>query len=210
MANEKLRFLMATYLTVILQLLITFYVLYWCRRNPRYSQATKQRFIVYFLISFGLVIFLATVPMPPVIQLIVFALIAVVIGAMLHQASTMLPRQVIEKAVIGTITIFTSMSVLGIVLHSMGVNLAWMGWILLAGLVGLLISSIIILIPHNTSPKIHKIITIIGLTLFSVYVMYHTNTILQRQYKHNFVQAAIDFYLDFINIFVRVMVLDAS
>ena len=37
--------------------------------------------------------------------------------------------------------------------------------------------------------------------LFSVYIVYDTNSILQRDYSGDFITASLDYYLDVINIF---------
>jgi len=209
-SSNKLSFLLAMYATLIVQLFITFAIVYWFRDHPKLSAATKQSFWIYLLLSLGLILILAFVPMPPWLQLVIFTAFAVVTGAMLHKASAVLPKETIDSALKGAISIFVTMSIVGVVLLSLGFDLSWMGWILFAGLLGLLIASIVvILIPkENKSPLVHKVLTIVGLALFSAYVMYHTNIVLQRNYSANFVQAALDFYLDFINIFVRMLVLE--
>ena len=210
--NGKIGFLAAMYTTLIVQLFITFSIVYWFRDHPKLSAATKRSFWLYLILSLGLILILAFVPMPPWLQLVIFTLFAVVTGAMLHQASVLIPKEVIDGALKGAVSIFVAMSVLGLVLLSLGFDLSWMGWILFAGLLGLLIASVIVLLipKENKSPLVQKVVTIIGLALFSAYVMYHTNIVLQKNYSANFVQAALDFYLDFINIFVRVLALESA
>ena len=53
--------------------------------------------------------------------------------------------------------------------------------------------------------QIHRYLTAIGLVLFSVYIVYDTNTILQKDYYGDFITASLDYYLDIINIFVRLL-----
>lgn len=209
---KKTGFLIAMYATLISQLFITFAIVYWFRNHPKLSAATKRSFLLYLLLSLGLILLLAFVPMPTYLQLIVFSLFAIVTGAMLHQATSIIPKEVVDQALRGAIAIFVTMSIIGVTLYSMGVDLAWMGWLLFAALIGLLVASIVVLVlPKTSSTRLaYKIITIIGLTLFAVYVIYHTNIVLQKNYRENFVQAALDFYLDFINIFIRVLILDSA
>jgi len=212
LASSKMSFLFAMYATLIVQLFITFAIVYWFRNHPRLSAATKRSFWMYLLFSIGILLILILVPMPPFLQLLVFALFAVVTGAMLHQATVSIPRATIDKALKGAIAVFITMSIVGMVLLAAGFDLAWMGWILFAGLIGLFIATIVVFfIPSESKPPmLQKTITVIGLALFSAYVMYHTNIVLQRDYQANFVQAALDFYLDFINIFSRVLALEAE
>ena len=41
--------------------------------------------------------------------------------------------------------------------------------------------------------------------LFSVYIVYDTNNILQRDYGGDFITASLDYYLDIINIFSNLL-----
>jgi FtsH-binding integral membrane protein len=43
------------------------------------------------------------------------------------------------------------------------------------------------------------------LLLFSVYVVYDTNSILQRNYNGDFITASLDYYLDILNIFSNLL-----
>ena len=58
-------------------------------------------------------------------------------------------------------------------------------------------------IPSSSLTK--KIITICSLLLFSVYIVYDTNSILQRNYYGDFITASMDYYLDILNIFVNLI-----
>ena len=46
-----------------------------------------------------------------------------------------------------------------------------------------------------------KGIAIAGLIIFSIYIVYDTNIILQRDSEIDFITASINYYLDIINIF---------
>ena len=52
----------------------------------------------------------------------------------------------------------------------------------------------------------HKIIAIFGLVIFSMYIIYDTNQILQRSYDNDFITASLDYYLDIINIFNNLII----
>jgi FtsH-binding integral membrane protein len=49
----------------------------------------------------------------------------------------------------------------------------------------------------------HQLLSIVGIFIFSGYVIYDTNTILQGTYynKNEYIRAALSYYLDFANIF---------
>ena len=46
---------------------------------------------------------------------------------------------------------------------------------------------------------------VFGLGLFSVFIVYDTNQILQKDYYGDFITASMDYYLDIINIFVELV-----
>ena len=130
---------------------------------------------------------------------------------MLYNATFLIPKEFITQALSGTIGVFVAMSIVGIVLASMGIDLGWMGLILLGALIGLIVASLIVMfLDKNKSSLLHKTILIIGLILFSIYVIYETNIMLQKDYNQDFINAAVDLYLDFINIFVRILALEGG
>jgi FtsH-binding integral membrane protein len=45
----------------------------------------------------------------------------------------------------------------------------------------------------------------IGVVLFSLYIIYDTNHILQREYYGDFITASMDYYLDILNVFVNLL-----
>jgi FtsH-binding integral membrane protein len=55
------------------------------------------------------------------------------------------------------------------------------------------------------SSLLYKIIVVSLLMLFSVYIVYDTNQILQRDYSGDFITASLDYYLDIINIFSNLL-----
>ncbi len=209
--KQKKGFLIAVYTTLIIQVFITFSIVYFFRIHPDLSNISKKSFIFYLLLSLCLILILVLIPMPIWMKFVVLTFFAMVTGALLHNASWLVPEDVITQSLIGTISIFIILSILAVVLVSMGIDLGWMGMILLGSLVGLLIASILVMVfDKNKTSTLHKVIIILGLVLFSIYVVYDTNIILQRNYNGDFITAAIDFYLDIINIFIRMLILDGQ
>jgi FtsH-binding integral membrane protein len=208
--KNKESFLLSTYGLLITQLTITFAIVYAFRNNPVVNKITRQSILIYFLLTFGIIMILSFVPMPIWLKLILFTVFAVVMGGMLHNVTVLIPINLVNNALIGTIAVFIAMSIFAFILASMGIDLSWMMIILLAALLGLIIASLIVMIFAKKDSKLHKAILIIGLIIFSVFVIVYTNTILQPSYNENFVDAALNFYLDFINIFTRILALEAD
>ena len=53
-----------------------------------------------------------------------------------------------------------------------------------------------------------KLLAAIGIVIFSAYIIYDTNTILQRNYSGDFITASLDYYLDILNIFTKLVLLN--
>lgn len=208
--NRK-SFFIAVYSTLFIQLFITFAIVYFFRIHPTLSNISKQSFIFYLLLSLCLILILVLLPLPIWLKFCVFTFFAMVIGAMLHNSTWMIPEDLITQALAGTMSIFVILSIVGLVLAMMGIDLGWMGLILLGALIGILVASILLIVfDKNRTGTIHKVLLVLGLILFSIYVIYDTNIIMQRDYKGSFITAAIDFYLDIINIFIRMLILDSG
>jgi FtsH-binding integral membrane protein len=51
----------------------------------------------------------------------------------------------------------------------------------------------------------YKLLSIVSILLFSMFIIYDTNVILQRNYVGDFITASLDYYLDIINIFINLL-----
>jgi FtsH-binding integral membrane protein len=214
--KAKQGFLTSVYVTLIVELLITFAIVYQFRNHPALSKATKQSFWVYLLLSLGLILLLTLVQMPIWLKLLLFTAFAVVTGGLLHNATYKLPTALIDKALWGAIGVFAAMTIVAFVLAAAGVDLGFMGLIMLGALIGLLVASLIIILTGNARGEdnkltpLYKTVLVIGLMIFGIYIMYSTNIMLQKDYGFDFVSAAIDLYLGFINVFTKLLVLESD
>lgn len=213
---DKQGFLLSVYGVLIVELIVTFFVVYYFRKDPALSKVTKQSMLFYLISTLGLVLILSFVPMPIWLKFIVFTGLSALIGGMLHQTSSLVSETLINQALTGTIAVFVGMSFIALVLASMGIDLGWMGAILLAALLGLIVASLVVMFffskPEDKEKNkgIHKTLLIVGLILFAIYVMYETNIIVQKDYDEDVVSAALGLYLDFVNIFSRLLGLETS
>jgi FtsH-binding integral membrane protein len=55
----------------------------------------------------------------------------------------------------------------------------------------------------------HKLLLLFGLILFSIFIVYDTNIILNKNYKGDYIDASLDFYLSFVNLFIREVALES-
>jgi FtsH-binding integral membrane protein len=207
--KQKQGFLLSTYGLLIAQLVITFTIVYVFRNNEKAAKITNQSVFVYLILTFGLILLLTFIPMPSWMKLIIFTIFAIVMGGLLHSASRVVSKELVDNSLKGTIVIFVIMSLMGLLFAAVGMDLSWTLLILFAGFIGLAVGMLLIFIFSPTSTKMQKIILIVALVLFSCYVMVFTNIIIQPGYKMDVIDAAIDFYISFTNIYSSTLGLES-
>jgi FtsH-binding integral membrane protein len=195
-------FLLVVIVIVILQLCITYYVMN-RSNNPEITP------VFIFILSIVIIIILSTFheKIPPAIQFLIFSLFSYLFGLLFYQVKRLnnYSPELINEVILSTISVFTSMAILGFVLLSFGIKLGFKTWIILfVGILSIIISRIVFIIMKvEKSTMQHHLLSMLGIFLFSGYVVYDTNTILQGSYyaKNEHVRAALSYYLDFVNIF---------
>ncbi len=200
-------FLLIVILIVVVQLCITYYVM----NRPHNPDIN---IVLIFILSIITMIILSTFQekIPPPIQFLLFSGFSYLFGLLFYQVKKLkhYSPELINEVIVSTISVFVSMAILGSVLLSFGIKLGFKTWLILfVGLLSIIISRIVLIVtnvhPDNTEKLTmqHQLLSIVGIFLFSGYVVYDTNTILQGTYynKSEHIRAALSYYLDFINIF---------
>jgi FtsH-binding integral membrane protein len=179
-------------LTLIIQLLITFTAM-------KYFSSLSPLIATIGIIVLLLLIMLSSLPI--YIKFVFFTLVSILTGMMLSNFDS----ASVKRALFGTIGVFTSMFVLGLILAVSGYNLSGFGIILFSVLSGLFIVNLVSLF-YPMSDTSTKIWSYVGLTLFSFYVVYDINIIkLNKPFGDDFVSSSVNLYLDFINIFMQLV-----
>lgn len=214
---QRKELLLKVYATLMIQLAITFAIVYGFRNHPTLSKATQRGFLFYFITSIGLIILLSFTSFPPWIRLIIFTVFSIITGAMLHNSSYKIPERVVTQALLGSIGVFASMSIFAIALAYAGVDLGWMGLILFVAMIGLLVAHLVAIFTNRVRDEESKKMTpfyrgilYFGLALFSIYILYETNIMLQKHYNLDFISSAIGFYIDFVNVFSSLLALESE
>lgn len=205
--EKKSPFMAAVIGLLIVQLFLTFYLMKTLSGSARFLGYVDQNFwfrIVLLVIPLVLILILALIPMPMYAKLLLFTLFSVSFGMLFAIAQRSLTPEMLRAALLGTIGIFVAMFLVGLVLAGFGYDLLWLGLILFVVLIILLVLGIAMLFTHPEQ-KVIRARAILVVILFSVYVLYDTNQILMRDYQGDYVTAGIDYYLDFMNIFLHLI-----
>jgi FtsH-binding integral membrane protein len=200
---EKKTFLIKVFANIIVQLGITYYVM----EKTQTTTKSQSNMYLYLYLFGGIVIILlmALVPMHSWLKFLLFSLFSYLTGLLLSILKAQTKTSIINTALIGTISIFAVMFAIGMSLIAFGIKLGIKTCLLLFfGLTTLILLRLIFLF-SNASSTMNKALTFFALILFSMYIIYDTNSILQRNYNGDFITASFDYYLDIINIFVNLV-----
>jgi hypothetical protein len=167
--------------------------------------ASKEKKSIWFKIGLFLLqlafIFIMLMPIPILLKFMCFCIFSITFGITL--ASLNLNDTFIQIAFYGTMSIFGIMAVLGAILSTFNVDLGpKIGIGLFYSLLGLILFGLFNIITGN---NLHKLFSILGILLFSIYILYDTNQIVQRDYKGDFIAASLDYYLDILNLLLNLL-----
>lgn len=156
--------------------------------NVWLNDIVNRNKILIMVSNVALLLSLIFVKMGIPIKLIVFTLMSISTGMLIHKISDM------KEALLEAVAIFVAMLFAGVVTVKMGYNLDTLGLVLFFALIALIFARIL-------SPGKKKY-TKIGMLIFALFVVYDTNQILQRNYAGNFVNASLDYFTDILNLLI--------
>ena len=204
--NSKKDLMIMIFANLITQLGITYYVM----TNTKVTKDDKNnlKFLLLFIIYFIILYFLAMVPMPSWLKFILFSAFSYISGILLALFKLKINNDdLINMAMLGSIGIFAIMFLIGAFLLATGIQLGWKtGLFLFISLLILIIARIFSWFHKST--MLVKTLSAIGIIIFSGYVIYDTNVILQRNYYGDFITASLDYYIDIVSIFKKLTVLN--
>lgn len=200
--HEKAGFLSSVFATLSIQLIVVALVAYYLIQRTPALVTVKKWFILFIIAMFALIFVLALVPMHPFLKFAVFSLFSILIGCLVGIATSRVSKDVVYASIAGTFAIFVAFVMLGLLIVASDINISWLGAVLFFALLILIIVRIVFIFIKDPNKKRQRLFAIFGLIIFSLYVMYDTFNILQRDYFGDFITAALDYFLDIINIFL--------
>ena len=199
----KKELMIMVFANLITQLGITYYVM----TNTKVSKEDSKSIKYWLLIisTFVIIYLLAMVPMPSWLKFILFSVFSYIWGILLAYFKLRINDDgLINMAMLGSIGIFGIMFLIGAILLATGIELGYQtGLFLLILLLALLIGQLFSFFHKST--MLVKSLAAIGIVIFSAYIIYDTNKILQRNYYGDFITASLDYYLDILNIFTKLV-----
>lgn len=194
--STKQTFLALTFLTLIVQIIITRFTM---TKAPK--KQNKWYKIGLFLASLAILFLMSFSAVPIAIKFLLFCVFSIINGYIL--GSYDVSEAILQIAFYGAIGVFILMGGIGLLLSLVGVQLGFkFGLGLFFALLAFLLVSLFNIFTGDIP---QKLMASFGILLFSLYILYDTNVILQRNYQGDFIRASVDYYLDFINLFVNMI-----
>lgn len=202
--GEKMLFLAMVFSTLTIQLSVSYATIKYLETNVILRDKLFRYIILFHILQFGIIIVLSFVPMHPAIKFALFTIFSVISGITLSKVAMRVSPDLFKGVLISTLCIFVVLVVVGLIISATGINISWLGWILMFILLCVIVIYVAMLL-MKTSKRSHKIMATVSLLLFALFIIYDTNHILQRDYNGDFVTAAIDYYLDIINMLLSLL-----
>jgi FtsH-binding integral membrane protein len=186
---------MKIFANLFFQLGITYYVMM--------NAAPPDKLLFYFIASFALLLIIITTDLPYWAKAILFAGFSALSGKIISVVKKVYGENAIKMAIIATMSLFFLMFVIGGMLPVLGPKF---GLFLLVSLLALIVLRLYMIFGDGMTKK-QRWVSIIGVALFSLFIIYDTNTILNRAdyYQGDFITASMDYYLDIINLFLNTL-----
>jgi FtsH-binding integral membrane protein len=200
---EKKQFLLLVFSNLIVQLGISYYLMM-NYKGPQFS------FWFMLLASISILFIMILVPMHPFLKFILFCIFSALFGTNLAFITSKNgkngnneeeKKELIHLVILQTISVFGAMFLVGAFLLASNIKLGLQfAAFLFYSLLLLIISRLWIM--FSGTMNLHTFaLSVVGILLFSLYIIYDTNIILRREYYGDFITASMDYYLDIINLF---------
>ena len=201
--KKKQQLLKCVFSSLIFQLGLTAFIVFYLQENSKILNTLKSNYlysIALFLIGLFIIFILSSDKLSFNTKFMFFMFFGIIQGILLGSFKQYFPEDVVKSALISTITIFIMFLCIGFTIVYFNYDITWMGIYLLLALLALLVYRIsLIFIPVEYNFK--KIMFVISILLFSIFIIYDTNVLLLKGKNKDCISFAMDYYLDILNIF---------
>ena len=205
--QKKIPFMAAVFGHLIFQIFVAYRAAEATSRNMNLKTVAESNRLFIGIVTLILAVFMSLVPLPIPVKVAVFSIISFLGGMTLHDIPNL------QEALLEVIGIFILMFIMGVITVQLGFKLNILGNVLFFSLLTVLIARILSAVGATenrmslrSGPMFdrgrtrNELFTKILTLIFVLFVIYDTNTILQRNYGGNFVNASLDYFWDIINL----------
>lgn len=204
--QKKIPFMAAVFGHLIFQIFVAYRAAEATSRNMNLKTVAESNRLFIGIVTLILALFMSLVPLPIPVKVAVFSIISFLGGMTLHDIPSL------QEALLEVIGIFILMFIMGVITVQLGFKLDILGNVLFFSLLTVLIARILSAFGATKDHRFragimlergrtrNELFTKILTLIFVLFVIYDTNTILQRNYGGNFVNASFDYFWDIINL----------
>lgn len=197
---QKKEFLTLVFLNLLLQLGITYVIM------ERTTDAKKKYNFWLLIIPLIIIVIILNFPMHPGFKFILFSGFSYIFGIILSVLKEKYNEEQIQIAIQSALSVFGVMFIVSLGLLVGGITLGYkFGMFLFISLIILIIGR---LVNYFGNSGFNSILAIFGTIIFSLYVLYDTHVILQKDYSGDFITASLAYYLDIVNLFRNILGMD--
>ena len=188
-SQGKMSFMSKVFANLIFQSYLAYITAKSVIENQEMSLQVMQNSLFIWITSLLLILSLVLAKLPTYIRFLIFSMFSILVGALLSSIKQF-DKESIKEALAGTIAIFVTMFFAGIISSQFNIDLVPLALVLFIALLGTLIYSFF----KKDASKIF-------LVIFSLYILVDTNLMLRKDYRGNFVNGSLNYFIDIINIF---------
>jgi FtsH-binding integral membrane protein len=190
--EKKEEFMLLVFSNLIFQIGVTFYFM----EKTSITFNIFGKFAVYALLI-GLLLIVVMIPFHPTIKFIFFTLFSILMGIILSFLKKIVNHEFLKRTIIILASFFIVFFLIGAVILLLGIKLSFhVGIILFYLLLVLIIFDHLSYLFTSSSSIFIKIIGVFGVIISSIYIVYDTNQILQKDYEGDFITASLSYYID--------------
>jgi FtsH-binding integral membrane protein len=190
--EKKEEFMLLVFSNLIFQIGVTFYFM----EKTSITFNIFEKFAVYALLI-GLLLIIVIIPLHSIIKFIFFTIFSILMGIVLSFLKKIVNHEFLKRTIIILASFFIVFFLIGFVILLLGIKLSFhFGIILFYILLTIIIFDHLSYLFTSSSSIYVKIVGIIGVIISSVYIIYDTNQILQKDYNGDFITASLNYYID--------------
>jgi|688.fasta_scaffold77332_2 FtsH-binding integral membrane protein len=190
--EKKEEFMLLVFSNLIFQIGVTFYFM----EKTSITFNIFEKFAVYALLI-GLLLIIVIIPLHSIIKFIFFTIFSILMGIVLSFLKKIVNHEFLKRTIIILASFFIVFFLIGFVILLLGIKLSFhFGIILFYILLTIIIFDHLSYLFTSSSSIYVKIVGIIGVIISSLYIIYDTNQILQKDYNGDFITASLNYYID--------------
>lgn len=201
---SKSNFLVQTFAMLLAQIAVTAAVAWSVAKSEGLTKMVSEVRGLLALSFLVLVVCAVFIPMTLPVKAALFTAFSAIVGVMLFPLAKVDP-QLLFNTMGAVSSVFAAMFALGVMASLGGANLALLGVFLYIGIVSAAVWRFAAVGENRPGRSADRFVRSFLVGVFALYVLFDTWYILRRDYEGDYATAAMDYYFDVINLFLKMI-----